>query len=439
MLVRARENGLRQPRGATGRGIAGGASRTISRFPTVRGRPRQCRNRLRHGWCLARGRPETGHARGVAQGLGVTGVTIATPDAADRKGKAPGMMDLWRDFRGGLAEMRPSRFPYAKFAAALILGIAGGWLFAWLMLPLPWMLGPMTVCTLAALMKLPIAAPTVVRPPMSAVIGVMLGAAFSPDIAARLLGWLPTVIGLAFFVAASGIACVWYFRKVGRMISPPPISPACPRPGRDGDRWRAARRRRAHDRARALGTHPPGGDDSTVSRPGRWRESRSGSGPAPRRRSSMRRFPPSSGSSPVSLRGRWWGMCCACRRNTCSGRCSFSALVHFSGLTDFKPPTEIVQRRAGRSRCGPLAAVSSATAPKLIMRILVLTAGSTMILLGMTLVFALVVAQFSNYGVVPPASCLFPRRSRRDEPCRDRRSYRGRLRCRASHHPKSSS
>jgi len=310
------------------------------------------------------------------------------------------MMDLWRDFRGGLAEMRPSRFPYAKFAAALILGIAGGWLFAWLMLPLPWMLGPMTVCTLAALMKLPIAAPTVVRPPMSAVIGVMLGAAFSPDIAARLLGWLPTVIGLAFFVAASGIACVWYFRKVGRMDFTTAYFAGMP--GGLVEMVIVGEQR--------------GGDGRTIALVHSARillvvmtlpfivQAVEGVSLGVRTSAA-----PSIVDAPLSaelwiiacvVAGAMVGHVLRLPAKYLLGPMLVSALVHFSGLTDFKPPTEIVN--GAQVVLGvTIGCRFLGTAPKLIMRILVLTAGSTMILLGMTLVFALVVAQFSNYGVVP--------------------------------------
>ena len=62
-----------------------------------------------------------------------------------------------RDVRGGFAAMRPSRFPYPRFALALALGVAGGLLFQRLSLPLPWMMGPMVFCTLAALLRAPVA------------------------------------------------------------------------------------------------------------------------------------------------------------------------------------------------------------------------------------------------------------------------------------------
>ena len=118
------------------------------------------------------------------------------------------MRGLLDDLRFGLRALAPRRFPYGRFAGAIALGTLGGWLFMRLDLPLPWMLGSMTVCTVAALVRAPIAAPSVVRPPMTMVIGVLLGAGFTPQVVGHMPGWIPTLIGLALFVAACGIACV---------------------------------------------------------------------------------------------------------------------------------------------------------------------------------------------------------------------------------------
>ncbi|MFT3953111.1 MAG: AbrB family transcriptional regulator [Piscinibacter sp.] len=61
----------------------------------------------------------------------------------------------------------------------------------------------------------PIAAPAIIRPPMSGVIGVMLGSGFSPAILANAGNWLPTLAGLVLFMIACGRRCVGYFRSVG--------------------------------------------------------------------------------------------------------------------------------------------------------------------------------------------------------------------------------
>ncbi|MFC4175485.1 AbrB family transcriptional regulator [Microvirga sp. GCM10011540] len=116
--------------------------------------------------------------------------------------------------RSWVRKLSPAAFPYGRFLAALLIGTLGGWVFVRLGLPLPWMLGSMTACTLAALLRAPIAAPAAVRPPMTMVIGVMLGAGFTPQVIESATHWLPTLLGLAGFVVVSGAACVAYFRRV---------------------------------------------------------------------------------------------------------------------------------------------------------------------------------------------------------------------------------
>ena len=76
-------------------------------------------------------------------------------------------LELARACRRWIKSLSPASFPYGRFFAALLIGALGGWIFLKLRLPLPWMLGPMTACTLAALLRAPIAAPSAVRPPMT--------------------------------------------------------------------------------------------------------------------------------------------------------------------------------------------------------------------------------------------------------------------------------
>ena len=70
-------------------------------------------------------------------------------------------------------------FTYGRFLGALLFGAAGGWVVVRSNLPLPWMLGSMTACTLPSLLRAPIAAPAV-RPPMTMIIDVMLGVGSKP-------------------------------------------------------------------------------------------------------------------------------------------------------------------------------------------------------------------------------------------------------------------
>jgi uncharacterized protein len=76
------------------------------------------------------------------------------------------------------------------------------------------MLGPTTTLTIASLLGLRVAMPSVTRPPMTAVLGVLLGASFTPALLAQASEWLVTFAGMIAFIIATGAASTLYFRKV---------------------------------------------------------------------------------------------------------------------------------------------------------------------------------------------------------------------------------
>ena len=104
----------------------------------------------------------------------------------------------------------------ARFFMTLAIAGAGGWLFQSLNLPLPWMLGALTAATISSLLQIPVYAPAQVRPPMSAVIGVMIGAGFHPSLLGELVNWLPSFAGLVMFSFVAGLACSAYLYRVAR-------------------------------------------------------------------------------------------------------------------------------------------------------------------------------------------------------------------------------
>jgi membrane AbrB-like protein len=102
-----------------------------------------------------------------------------------------------------------------RIGLALGLGLLGGWGFARLSLPLPWMLGPMLANMLASVLGLPVRGPTLVRPYVVVVIGVLLGSSFSPDMLGLLGGWAISLGFLAVYLALTGLLVVPYYRRVG--------------------------------------------------------------------------------------------------------------------------------------------------------------------------------------------------------------------------------
>lgn len=105
----------------------------------------------------------------------------------------------------------------STFAFALIIGTIGGGLFTWLGLPLSWMLGSMTACGVAAILRLPIAGSKRARPPMSAIIGAMLGTQFGPDAVAGIVHWWPALIGLAIYLLIAATLCYFYLVRIVKL------------------------------------------------------------------------------------------------------------------------------------------------------------------------------------------------------------------------------
>ena len=105
-------------------------------------------------------------------------------------------------------------------ALALALGSAGGGLFFIADLPLPWMLGAMSACIGAALMGWRPALPMGLRRVMLAILGVMLGSAFSPQLLRQALQWGPSLAALVGSMAMATAILMIYLRRFGGMNLP---------------------------------------------------------------------------------------------------------------------------------------------------------------------------------------------------------------------------
>ena len=102
-----------------------------------------------------------------------------------------------------------------RFGFTLLLGAIGGGAFFLLDLPLPWMLGAMTVATIAALSGAPLITSRPIRNGMVAVLGVLLGSQFSPGIFDQVGQWYVGIFGVIGSVIVMVVLSVWFFRKVG--------------------------------------------------------------------------------------------------------------------------------------------------------------------------------------------------------------------------------
>ncbi|SME88208.1 hypothetical protein SAMN06265365_10170 [Tistlia consotensis] len=108
----------------------------------------------------------------------------------------------------------PSWSRLAAVALALSLGGLGGWLASSLQLPLAWMIGSMVATAAAAIAGAPIAMAAPLRTVMVAVLGVMLGSGFTPEILAGAGRWTVTLAAIVFYIAACAGLGTLYFRKL---------------------------------------------------------------------------------------------------------------------------------------------------------------------------------------------------------------------------------
>jgi len=108
------------------------------------------------------------------------------------------------------------RLDLPVLAFTLVLGAAGGALFAWFQLPLAWMIGSMVFCTTVSMLGIPIRVPVGLRSGMIMILGIMLGSAFTPHIVDRLGEWVISLTGLAFYIALSASLGIVFLRKVAR-------------------------------------------------------------------------------------------------------------------------------------------------------------------------------------------------------------------------------
>lgn len=106
--------------------------------------------------------------------------------------------------------------PLTRIALALAIGAAGGTAFRLLNLPLPWMLGALFATMIAAVGGLPVLGPSRLRPATVAVIGVLLGARFTPAVLAGAAEWVVTLAIMLAYLVAVGVTVVPFYRFAGR-------------------------------------------------------------------------------------------------------------------------------------------------------------------------------------------------------------------------------
>ena len=103
--------------------------------------------------------------------------------------------------------------PVARFVLCLLIGCAGAGVFVMLRLPLPWFLGALTATLLAAVLNVPFQPPVRIGVVLRAVLGVAIGAAFSPELLARGAPMLLSLACLVPYLALLIGGGYWFFTR----------------------------------------------------------------------------------------------------------------------------------------------------------------------------------------------------------------------------------
>lgn len=104
--------------------------------------------------------------------------------------------------------------PRSAILWAMLTGTSGGAAFAWAGMPLPWMLGALIATLALAVAGARIAMPEALRDPTVAVIGVLLGSSFTPDLLARVGDWSLSLAAMAAYLALSAALSIPVFRRL---------------------------------------------------------------------------------------------------------------------------------------------------------------------------------------------------------------------------------
>ncbi|MEL7464945.1 MAG: AbrB family transcriptional regulator [Pseudomonadota bacterium] len=103
---------------------------------------------------------------------------------------------------------------WPRRAATILIALVGVFVFQALDLPLPWLLGPLLACLLAAFAQVPLTGLGAAAPPLRTILGVAVGATITPALFMRLDEMSITLAMVAGLTAMIGLVGVPWFHRV---------------------------------------------------------------------------------------------------------------------------------------------------------------------------------------------------------------------------------
>ncbi len=92
----------------------------------------------------------------------------------------------------------------------LFVGAIGGWCFWYFHFPLAWLLGALAATMIPGLMGIPMTGPKHLRDGVLAILGVLLGSGFSPDVVQSFGAWTVSLVCMLLASVFMGLFGVWY-------------------------------------------------------------------------------------------------------------------------------------------------------------------------------------------------------------------------------------
>jgi membrane AbrB-like protein len=103
-----------------------------------------------------------------------------------------------------------------RVGVSYAVAFAGGFLFSLLWLPLPWMLGPLSLSLIATAVNRPLERPIHLQLPMRAMLGVAIGASFTPELLPKVGGMVGSLVLLVPYTAIVTFAGTVFLERVAR-------------------------------------------------------------------------------------------------------------------------------------------------------------------------------------------------------------------------------
>ncbi len=101
-----------------------------------------------------------------------------------------------------------------RFFATVAIALVGVGAFHLASIPLPWLLGPITACLIAALFGMPLKGVKPLNDAMRTILGVAVGATLTPAVLATFPAMWPTLLLIPVTVVCIGLIGVPYFQRI---------------------------------------------------------------------------------------------------------------------------------------------------------------------------------------------------------------------------------